>query len=33
MQHHRSYTVNYTPDGTFAKRYPALAHLPFILDL
>lgn len=33
MQHRRSFTVNYTaPGGKFANRYPALAHLPFILD-
>lgn len=29
----RSFTVNYTsPNGKFAKRYPALANVPFILD-
>jgi len=29
----RSYTVNYSKsDSTFCMRYPALAHLPFILD-
>lgn len=29
----RSYSVSYSePDGRFAKRYPALSHLPFILD-
>jgi integrase len=29
----RSYSVSYSkPDGAFAKRYPALGHLPFILD-
>lgn len=32
MQQGRSYSVNFTPDGAFALRYPALAHLPFILD-
>lgn len=32
MQDSRSYSVNFTPDGEFASRYPALAHLPFILD-
>lgn len=28
----RSYSVVYTGDGEFAKRYPALADFPFILD-
>lgn len=28
----RSYTVAFTRGGRFAKAYPALAHLPFILD-
>ena len=29
----RSFTVNYTtPNGHFAQRYPALAHLPFVMD-
>ena len=32
MQDSRSYSVCFTPDGKFASRYPALAHLPFILD-
>lgn len=33
MQQVRSFTVNYTaPNGRFAKRYPALANVPFILD-
>ena len=32
MQHDRSFTVNYTPEGAFAEKYPALADLPFLLD-
>lgn len=32
MQRGRSFTVNYTREGAFAESYPALAHLPFILD-
>ena len=32
MQHDRSFTVNYTREGAFAEKYPALANLPFLLD-
>lgn len=33
MQRRRSFTVHYTsPTGKFARQYPALANVPFILD-